>query len=64
MLFSPAFTHLGVYLSQVPELISGSKEGSRPLLRLLLQSIGCIAGTVIMMLIALFEEDLENIFGD
>lgn len=53
-----------MWLLQLPEMTSvGPKKGEHPLLHLALQNSGMLVGASIMLLIAVYEEQLQNAFG-
>jgi len=51
-------------LLQLPEMTSvGPKKGEHPLLHLALQNSGMLVGASVMLLIAVYEEQLQNAFS-
>ena len=53
-----------VWFTQLPEMkFVGPKKGEHPLLHLGLQNAGMLLGAGIMLVIALYEEQLQNVIG-
>ena len=53
-----------VCLLQLPEMTSvGPKKGEHPLLHLALQNSGMLVGASIMLVIAVYEEQLQHAFS-